>query len=183
MDLHPDFLHILSADGPWPPVRAYENLTRLAATTPELAQRWQTHLVEKHPDASPQQLNDLFNGLSYQDTAVFIDYLLEKLLSYDTASFPAVFALIEQLLGCDDHRTEELTSLGLLEGLQNRLIAASLDQHTAFDAWLLPASKATWDALNASWDELSNHQQSQRRLYGQPPPLKEAPKTGPATPQ
>jgi hypothetical protein len=134
------------------PSRVHHFFGVLAATMPGLAATWEQHLLTEYPGASVAELSDFFTGFSYQDTDVFISCIADHLARQDTAYFPAFFQQVDFMLVCGDSRTEELTAMGLLEGMQNRLAAAGFDHYTALNKWLQPATKQFWDDLNNFWD-------------------------------
>jgi hypothetical protein len=141
-----------SADLIMQPSKVHHHFEALAATMPGLATTWEQHLRTAYSGAWVAELSDFFTGFSYQDTGVFIDCVAEHLARQDTSHFAAFFQQVDFMLTCDDSRTEELTAMGLLEGMQNRLAAAGLNHYTALDQWLQPATKQFWDNLNNFWD-------------------------------
>ena len=131
----------------------HANFMALAATAPGLTAQWEAHLQTYYPGFSVEQLSKPFTGFGYQDTSVFIDRVMSLLTQGETRQLTAFFRQVDYMLTCDDHRTAELTGMGLIEGLQNQLTASPFDHHTALDAWLLPTTKQFWDDLNDSWEE------------------------------
>jgi hypothetical protein len=130
----------------------YYHFRELAATMPGLVATWEQHLETEYPGVSVAELSDFFTGFGHQDTGVFNRWVVEHLVGQDTAHFAAFFQQVDFMLACNDSRTEELTAMGLLEGLQNRLDHAGFDHHTALDQWLQPATKQFWDDLNNFWE-------------------------------
>ncbi|RTQ45328.1 hypothetical protein EJV47_26010 [Hymenobacter gummosus] len=137
---------------PAQPSTVHAHFTALAATIPGLSARWEAHLQAHFPGLSVEQLSDAVGGFSYRDMAVFGNQVLELLTTGETTALGAFFRQVDAMLDSDDHRTNELTAMGLLEGLQNQLIESSFDHHTALDAWLPPATKHYWDKLNDFWE-------------------------------
>ena len=134
------------------PSQVHHHFGVLAASLPGLATAWEQHLQTEYPGASVAELSDFFTGFGHQDTGVFNTWVTEHLARQHTAHFAAFFRQVDFMLTCHDSRTEELTAMGLLEGLQNRLAAAGFDHHTALDQWLRPATKQFWDDLNNFWE-------------------------------
>lgn len=132
------------------PSTVYANFMALAATIPGLSAQWDAHLQATYPGLSIEQLSDV-GGFSYLDMGVFGNRVLDLLTTGKTTALTAFFQQVDAMLASDDHWTNELTAMGLLEGLQNQLIVSPFDHRTALDAWLPPTAKRFWDNLDDSW--------------------------------
>ena len=135
------------------PSTVYADFMTLAATADGLAAAWDAHLRNAFPGASIAELSDFLTGFNYLDMDVFTVHITDCLLRQQTGQFSAFFRQVDAMLVGGDYRTEELTAMGLIEGLQNRLMAAGLNHHTALNAWLLPGTKQFWDDLNDFWEQ------------------------------
>jgi hypothetical protein len=135
------------------PSTVYQNFTVLAATLPGLATEWNNHLEAEYPGASKDWLNGngVGSGFGHVDMHIFSSYIADLLARDETARFTAFFQQVEFMLTCGDSRTEELTAVGFLEGLQNRLEALPPAHQRAPHAWLLPVSRRFWDSLSEFW--------------------------------
>lgn len=79
-----------------------------------------------------------------------IELLVDMVRQQETACFPAVFGLLEQLLikGSDDVQTWVV--VGVLETLQNQVSHTEVP-YAAFEPWLGPATRKEWDGLIEAW--------------------------------
>jgi hypothetical protein len=81
---------------------------------------------------------------------VWINALLVELVrQQETTCFPAVFALLEQLLvnGSSDMKN---WVVGVLEGVQNQVSHTELT-YAAFEPWLGSETRKEWDGLIEAW--------------------------------
>ena len=112
---------------------------------PSFAPRWNAFLAYWADQREPPlygALNDLAG------------HLIEQARCNNTAAFPAVFDVVEAWCVRGDAYVREAAVMGLLEGLQNRILNDTEDGLATptlldFEAWLKPASRQGWDGLNA----------------------------------
>ncbi len=111
------------------------------AACPGLSAPWAEYLTswEGHTD----------RGV-YNDTAVIADFLVERYAAGDHAEFPAAFAALEKCLAEGDEQAREVTTIGIVEGIQT--IASHFPfGPEAFEPWLRPRSRVAWVIGAASW--------------------------------
>lgn len=88
--------------------------------------------------------------LVYVSLSAFAGHLVALLEQQQTAEFPKVFQLIEELHVQGDTDVREAATIGLLEGIQNALSHAGSDQ-LEVESFLLPESAKWWRSLNRFW--------------------------------
>ena len=81
----------------------------------------------------------------------FALHIVKELQSGRTDELPAVFHTVELWHREGEHAVQEAATIGMLEALQNYLLARELDLN-AFELYLLPVSRMWWDRLIRFWD-------------------------------
>src|SRR4051812_20904580 len=76
---------------------------------PGLAAPWHEHLAIWRGEADRGE---------YNDAAVVADYLVNRYEAGDLAEFPAAFATLERCLAEGDEEAIEVTTIGIVEGIQ-----------------------------------------------------------------
>ncbi|WP_018428669.1 hypothetical protein [Hoeflea sp. 108] len=77
-------------------------------------------------------------------------HLIARLEAGDTASFDAVFDVVERWHVEGDDYVREAATIGLLEDLQNTKLHMSTDP-AAFRPWLRPESLLWWEGVEDFW--------------------------------
>jgi hypothetical protein len=77
-------------------------------------------------------------------------HIIGKLEQGETASFPAIFNVVEQWQLQGDDYVREAATIGLLEDLQNTNLHDTT-QPLNFERWLLPESKRWWNKVERFW--------------------------------
>ena len=79
-------------------------------------------------------------------------HLVGKLEKQDTATFGAVFAVVEDWHLRGDAYVREAAAIGLLEDLQNTNLHRGT-QPSDFIPWLRPESRRWWDKVERFWSD------------------------------
>ena len=115
----------------------------LERTWPEERERW--HSAQRGRSAEDEP------GI-YCDLGVLAHHLVWLLETGETAEFPAVFAVVEDLLIASDAATHYPLQVGLLEDLGNIASGQRGWPFAArFRAWFGPATNLAWDELHEMW--------------------------------
>lgn len=130
------------APDPLEPLR--EPLQQLLATCPEYLPEFEATRKVLYAGQLPEALDPYF------DLGVFTDHLIDLAQHKDTKRFPAVFALIEQLLVEGSSDVRNWVGVGVLEGMQNHLANAGIG-YALMEPWLGPKTRKAWDALIEGW--------------------------------
>jgi hypothetical protein len=108
---------------------------------PGLASPWQEHLSFWEGEADRGE---------YNDVAVIADYLVNCFEACDLSEFPAAFTVLEKCLGEGDDEAIEVTTIGIVEGIQ---IVASHRPFgpEVFEQWMGPRARLAWLVGIATW--------------------------------
>jgi hypothetical protein len=79
-------------------------------------------------------------------------YLIKRLETGNTASFQAIFLVVERWHVEGDPYVREAASVGLIEGLQNTHLHRSTEP-AAFLPWLGPESRRWWKKVEDFWSK------------------------------
>jgi hypothetical protein len=119
----------------------------LLVACPSFQPEWETVEEENRDDESPT------GRLGYIDAGDFIRHLVQLHQDENTSEFPAVFAVIEQLLSDGDAYVQNLAVIGYLEGLQMRTVTDhGIDPAEAFGPYFGLAAWKWWGRINRFWD-------------------------------
>lgn len=110
-------------------------------------------LMNAFPDFVPDE--DDFN-LPYIVLGGFADFLIEAFHKKDETLLKEAATLIERLYLEGDGYVKEATTIGLLEGIQNTLLNASIDPEK-FAPYLLLESRRWWASLSRFWNKEIPH--------------------------
>ncbi len=116
----------------------------LLKACPSFAPQWQAF-----QDEWQEKANDLPLYLVLADFARHLIGMIER---GDTASFPAVFAVVELLHVEGDPYVQEAATVGLLEDLQNLNLHKNDTEPQQFRPYLGPVSLGWWDKLYQFWE-------------------------------
>jgi hypothetical protein len=116
----------------------------LTSAFPDLKQEWINHLKEEYQNYDEERLD-------YIDIGLIIRYIVEKRKNNETKGFDAFFICVEGILISGDNYTQELTIIGLLEGIQN-VCRSDVNYYIGFDEWLRPKTKKAWLELIKFWE-------------------------------
>lgn len=133
-----------SQSTPDPPEPLREPLRQLLATCPEYWPEFEATRTAFWFGQPPDELNPHF------DLVFFIPHLVDLARQHNTTCFPAVFALLEQLLVEGSEEVQNWVVVGVLEGLQNQVSHTELT-YAAFEPWLGPETRKEWDGLIEAW--------------------------------
>ncbi|MGH7487170.1 MAG: DUF7674 family protein [bacterium] len=86
----------------------------------------------------------------YFDVAWITALLVDLVRRQGTECFPAVFALLEQLLVNGSDYVKNWVVVGVLETLQNQVSHTELT-YAAFEPWLGSKTRQEWDGLIEAW--------------------------------
>ena len=116
----------------------------LTSAFPDLKQEWISYLKEEYQNYDEERLD-------YIDMGLIIRYIVEKKKNGETKGFDAFFICVEDILISGDHYTQELTIIGLLEGIQN-VCGSDVNYYIGFNEWLRPKTKKAWLDLIKFWE-------------------------------
>ena len=88
----------------------------------------------------------------YLASADLARHLISLLAAGDTATFAAVFGVVERLHREGDPYVKELATVGILEDIQNGNLHKTTEPEQ-FRPYLRPESERWWDKLYAFWEE------------------------------
>jgi hypothetical protein len=91
----------------------------------------------------------------FNDTAVFVHYLVDCYQQDDREMLPLAFETVESFIVQGTPDTRNVAILGILETLQCVASHQPFGEE-AFIEYLQPESKAAWNALSAQWEGKSS---------------------------
>ena len=103
----------------------------------------------------------------FDEVSIIIDCIIKLLEDGKTAELAKIFDQLEAILKAGDDYTNEIMTIGLIEGLQNKCGWKKIDYHHAFDDWLGEITKKVWhDPIHSCESEESKkrHQQMIRDI-------------------
>lgn len=130
----------------------------LTASSHDINSCWNAFVKEEYGNNYAENRDDLI------DIITLVDYIVGKLKEGKTNDFKAFFSSVEQVLENGDDSSKELIIVGLLEGLQNNCGLENIPYHTAFDTWLCPKTKKSWDGLIYLWESNDSMEEKQEKL-------------------
>ena len=114
----------------------------LVEACPSFAHKWEIHKKEYYGEE---------NFLPYVALMEFCVHVVELYKAGRTQEFDEIFNVVERLHLDGDDYVREATTIGFLEGLQNR--SENIGNGKAdFPKFLLPESAKWWEQLNLFWD-------------------------------
>jgi len=108
---------------------------------PSFKPAWDAHLADWGPNEP---------GI-YNDLAVLAQHIVNLAAARQTAEFPALFSIFEDLISSSDPELVKVVSFGLIEDLQTIATHHPGTGHEIFGA-LQPRSQQAWQAVAKSWD-------------------------------
>jgi hypothetical protein len=90
------------------------------------------------------------NVAPYADQVWITALLIDMVRQQETACFPAVFDLLEQLLAEGSDDVQNWVVVGVLDWLQNQVSHTDVP-YAAFEPRLGPATQKEWDGLTEAW--------------------------------
>jgi hypothetical protein len=117
-----------------------------ACIPPHLANMWMDEL--RLHDSDPSE------PLPYLQAGALARVVVDAYVAKDSSWLPQFFTRLEDLLTDPANADKQLLVIGVIEGLQNLMGWARVDQ-APMSAMLGPRSKAEWDGLNATWGSTS----------------------------
>jgi hypothetical protein len=122
-------------------VKASEIVPAFLAACPGLGAPWDEHLAFWDGETDRGD---------YNDVAVVAEYLVDRYEAGNLSEFPAAFAVLERCLAEGDDETIEVTTIGIVEGIQTIASHRPFDAE-AFERWLKPRSRLAWLVGVAAW--------------------------------
>lgn len=114
----------------------------LVEACPSFSEKWERHKIE---------YGDEEDFLPYVALGRLSEHLIQLFDRGASSELESVFAVIERLHTEGERYVTEAVTIGLLEGLQNRLGNAGRDPEIVRD-YLLPVSAGWWNQLNLFWE-------------------------------
>jgi hypothetical protein len=108
---------------------------------PALTPSWEEHLAFWEAETD--------RGI-YNDVGIIADYLVACYEAGDLSDFAAAFAVLEKCLAEGDEETKQVTTIGIIEGIQT-LASHHRFGPEAFERWLQPRSRVAWLIGAAAW--------------------------------
>ncbi|HEX6493706.1 MAG TPA: hypothetical protein VF112_09350, partial [Candidatus Dormibacteraeota bacterium] len=135
----------------WQPDRVLpeEVVPLLVAARPELAERWR-------PD-------DETASQPYLAMISLVAELVAAVTASQTEHLDGLFHVAERLLEEGSREVRELVAVGLLEGLQDRSLKASVPLD-AWEGWLGPRSRTVWTILAPLWGDEAGAEEVRLRI-------------------
>ncbi len=140
-------------------MKVSEIVPAFLAASPALTAPWVDHLAFWQGETDRGE---------YNDVAVVAQYLVDSYEIDNLSDFPATFAVLERCLAEGDEETIDVTTIGIIEGIQT--IASHRPFGPAvFERWLGPRSRLAWLVGVAAWGcqfELADWLREQLRSNG-----------------
>ena len=116
---------------------------KISSSDGDLKNFYKNYLVEEYTDGVFDE------RMYYYDIARMAEFINKMYLNKQTANFPDLFKNIEEILTNSDQFVQELIVVGLFEDMQN---TSEINYHKAFNEWLQPESKKSWNAVIRFWE-------------------------------
>jgi uncharacterized protein YbcV (DUF1398 family) len=115
----------------------------LVSACPDFNKQWEEFLTE---------YADELNKPYYIALGDFASHLINKLNQNDIADFPKIFSVVEDLHVRGEPDVREAITVGLLEAIQNRMLADGKDPEV-FMKFLGKETTKWWNKLNTFWKD------------------------------
>lgn len=122
----------------------HEAFQLLLDSCPDFRPHWQETRTRFYFDNPPDRI------APYGELPWINAYMVDLASQGRTECFPAVFALIENLLLEGSPDVQNWVVVGVLEGVQNQVSHTDLG-YGVFEPWLGPETRKAWDALIEAW--------------------------------